>query len=109
LFTYLRLGLPSGLFPSGFPTNIPVRAPYPAHLIVNMIFFDYGTLVQILRFWTISNVLSLFKSSSCLSFKIQRFGNWILSPSSGKTYSVGSNWQSYRIQCVFWKIKRTNF
>jgi hypothetical protein len=22
LFTYLRLGLPSGIFPSGFPTNI---------------------------------------------------------------------------------------
>jgi hypothetical protein len=28
---------------------------------------------------------------SCFSFETQRFGNWILSPSSGKTYSVGSN------------------
>jgi hypothetical protein len=26
-------------------------------------------------------------SSSCLYYKIQRFGDWILSPSSGKTYS----------------------
>jgi hypothetical protein len=39
--TYLRLGLPSGLFPSGFPTNIlyafrlaPIRATCPAHRIL---------------------------------------------------------------------------
>jgi hypothetical protein len=38
LYTYLRLGLPSGLFPSRFHTNIlyvflfsPIRAIYPAH------------------------------------------------------------------------------
>jgi hypothetical protein len=38
LSTYLRLGLLSGLFPSGFSTNIlyaflfyPIRATYPAH------------------------------------------------------------------------------
>jgi hypothetical protein len=41
LFTHLRLGLPSGLFHSGFPTNIlysflffPIRAPCPAQLIL---------------------------------------------------------------------------
>jgi hypothetical protein len=40
LFIHLRLGLPSGLFPSGFATNIlygflfsPIRATYLAHLI----------------------------------------------------------------------------
>jgi hypothetical protein len=39
--THLRLGLPSGLFPSGFPTNIlyvflfsPIRARCPTHLIL---------------------------------------------------------------------------
>jgi hypothetical protein len=38
--THLRIGLPSGLFPSHFPTNIlyaflfsAIRATYPAHLM----------------------------------------------------------------------------
>jgi hypothetical protein len=35
---------------------------------------------------------------SCLYFKTQRFGDWIRSPSSGKTHSVGSNRQS-SIKC----------
>jgi hypothetical protein len=41
LSTHLRLGLPCGIFPSGFPNNIiyafhnsPFRATYPAHLIL---------------------------------------------------------------------------
>jgi hypothetical protein len=40
LSTHLRLGLPSGLFPSGFPTNLlyafvsPIRVTCPAHLIL---------------------------------------------------------------------------
>ncbi|PNF20029.1 hypothetical protein B7P43_G05941, partial [Cryptotermes secundus] len=41
LSTHLRLGLPSGLFPSGFPTNFlyaflfaTIRATRPAHLIL---------------------------------------------------------------------------
>jgi hypothetical protein len=40
LSTHLRLGLPSGLFPSGIPTNIlfavlfTIRATCPAHLIL---------------------------------------------------------------------------
>jgi hypothetical protein len=41
LSIHLRLGLPSGLFPSGFPTNnlypflfSPIRATCPTHLIL---------------------------------------------------------------------------
>jgi hypothetical protein len=43
-------------------------------------------LVQLLCFWTLSIVLFLFKT--------QTFGDWILSLSSGGTYSLGSNWYS---------------
>jgi hypothetical protein len=32
LSTHLRLGLPSGLFPSGFPTNILFVLPYPCYV-----------------------------------------------------------------------------
>jgi hypothetical protein len=49
LSTHLRLGLPSGLFSSGFPKNIlcavlfsPSRVTCPAHLI----FFDLKCLVE---------------------------------------------------------------
>jgi hypothetical protein len=44
LSTHLRLGLPSGLFPSGFPTNnlyaflfSPIHATWPTHLILDFI------------------------------------------------------------------------
>jgi hypothetical protein len=45
---------------------------------------DDGKLVQLL-----CSYRRLSKMSSCLYFKTKRFGDWIVSPSSGKTYSLG--------------------
>jgi hypothetical protein len=39
-------------------------------------------------------VMLLSETLSCLLPKTQRFGDWILSPSSGKTYSFAPNQQS---------------
>jgi hypothetical protein len=49
-------------------------------------FCDFGKLVQLLRSRTLSIVSSLSKMSSCLYFKTQRFGDWILSPTSGPVW-----------------------
>jgi hypothetical protein len=40
LFTHLRLGLPSGLFPSGFPTNV---------LSHNILYFQHRTKTALLE------------------------------------------------------------
>jgi hypothetical protein len=96
---------------SEYHTYIDFRSATCLHFMRNMAYYNlmpciphtdceyrfryiYGTTEQILRSWTISIVLSLSNMTSCFSFKTQRFGDWILSPSSGKTYSVGSIRQS---------------
>jgi hypothetical protein len=79
LSTYLRLGLPSGLFPSGFPTNIlypflfsSIRAKWPAHLIlldlIILLYLARSTSYEAPRYAVYSNLLSLHLSSVQILF-----------------------------------------
>ena len=62
LSTHLRLGLPSVLLPSGFPTNTlytplswPIRATCPAHLVEHLLYWIYLTVL----YWTA--IFSVFR------------------------------------------------
>jgi hypothetical protein len=54
--THLRLGLPSGLFPCGFPTNIlyaflfPIRSTFPTYLILLNLIIGIGLQIRNLLF-----------------------------------------------------------
>jgi hypothetical protein len=55
-----------------------------SHLVIFLLLFcEDGILIQLLCFWTLFVVQFVFKT--------QRFGDWILSPSSGRNYSVEPN------------------
>jgi hypothetical protein len=70
-------------------------------LQINLKVCDDGSLIQILRFWISFIHLFSSKTPSPMYLKTQRFGDWILSPSSVKTYSEdGDRIQSPKL-CVF--------
>jgi hypothetical protein len=74
LSTLLRLGLPSGLFPSGFPTNnlyaflfSPIRATWPAHLILLDLIF---VIILGEEIWKIVNFKIILKEEVLVQFEV---------------------------------------
>ena len=92
LFTHLRLGLPSGLFPSCFPTKTlytplssRIRATCPAHLIL-LDFITRTTLYQEYRSW--SSSLGSFLHSPVTSSQLDP--NFLLKTLFSNTLSLRS-------------------
>jgi hypothetical protein len=100
LSTHLRLGLPNGLLPSGFPMNtlykfFPIRATYPTNLIFDclVILIIFGEEYK-LRSSSLCSFLQPPVTSSLFGpnifFLIWTVGLWVLRPLL--TYCTSPRW-----------------
>jgi hypothetical protein len=46
------------------------------------------------------SIMEIIKNILCTSFQTQPFGNWILCPALGRTYSIDENRESKSLVCV---------
>ena len=104
LFTHLRLGLPSGLLPSGFPTKTlytllssPIRATCPAHLI--LLDFITRTVLgeEYKSFSSLCDLLHSPVTSSVLGPNI--FLNTMFSDTLNSLWTTDRNCKVFQFRC----------
>jgi hypothetical protein len=80
ILTHLRLGLPSGLFPSGFPTNILYALPFVLHAQPISSFLGTNILkfIMILSEWLGYEVLELCNNVMLFLLRNVKYSNLLI-------------------------------
>ena len=89
LSTHLRLGLPSGLFPSGFPTKTPYTPsshPYAPHAQPISLVMDILLLEKCLNPFTVSLLYTW------ISWMLFSLATWVTRPTNVGKLRCGNRW-----------------